>query len=177
MTLSVKKLVLASFFLALALVFSFVTMQIPSVGNMLLPMHIPILLCGYLCGAHYGFITGATAPILRSILFGMPPLFPVALIMMFELASYGFITGLLTEKLPSKIANLWLILFAAMIVGRLVWGISAYFLFQFTQTTFSLAFFLQAVFFSSIPGILLQIICIPPLVILCQRIVYGDNHD
>ena len=75
--------------LALGLILPLVTGNIPRVGNMLLPMHLPVFLGGLLLGWQYGLILGAVLPLMRSLLFGMPPLYPVALAMTFELATYG----------------------------------------------------------------------------------------
>ena len=87
--LSVRNIVLAGFFLAVGIVLPFFTMQIPSIGNMLLPMHIPVLICGFVCGWPLGLIVGFILPLLRSMLFTMPPMYPTALAMAFELAAYG----------------------------------------------------------------------------------------
>ena len=92
----VKQLVLASMFLALALALPFLTGQIPQIGSMLCPMHIPVLLCGFFCGWPWGAAVGAVAPLLRSLIFGMPPMFPTALCMAFELATYGAVSGYLS---------------------------------------------------------------------------------
>ena len=89
----IKKLTLSAMFLALAFVMPFLTGQIPQIGSMLCPMHIPVLLCGFFCGAPWGLVVGFVAPILRSFILGMPPLFPTAFCMAFELATYGFIAG------------------------------------------------------------------------------------
>ena len=78
-------------FLALAYVMPFLTGQIPQVGSMLCPMHIPVLLCGFFCGAPWGLAVGFVAPLLRSFTLGMPPMFPTAFCMAFELAAYGFV--------------------------------------------------------------------------------------
>ena len=80
--------------LALALVLPFLTGQLPQIGNMLCPMHLPVLLCGFLLGWPWGLAVGVTAPLLRSALFGMPPLYPVALAMCLELGCYGLVIGL-----------------------------------------------------------------------------------
>ena len=88
------KIVLSSIFLALAYVLPFLTGQIPEIGSMLCPMHIPVLLCGFICGWKYGLIVGIIAPIFRSLTLGMPPLFPTALAMAFELGTYGLLSGL-----------------------------------------------------------------------------------
>lgn len=97
-----KKIVLAGLFIALGIVLPFITMQIPSIGNMLLPMHIPIILCGFICGGPYGLIVGVIVPLLRSVLFGMPALFPNAVAMAFELGTYGFVTGVLYKRFNKK---------------------------------------------------------------------------
>jgi riboflavin transporter FmnP len=97
---SSKKLVLTGFFIALGFILPFFTGQIPSIGNKLLPMHIPILLCGFVCGWRYGLIAGFITPITRSLVYGMPPMIPIAASMAFELAAYGLIAGLLYKNLP-----------------------------------------------------------------------------
>ena len=90
---NVSLLVTAAVCLALCMVLPFLTGQIPSIGSALSPMHIPVLLCGFLCGPAYAAVIGAIAPALRFMLFGMPPLFPVGVAMSFELAAYGLISG------------------------------------------------------------------------------------
>ena len=75
----IMNLTRASMFLALAYVLPFFTGQVPQIGSMLCPMHIPVLLCGFLCGAPWGLMVGFIAPILRSFVLGMPPMFPTAI--------------------------------------------------------------------------------------------------
>ena len=94
------RLVLAALFLALGMILPFFTAQIPEIGSMLLPMHIPVLVCGFVCGWKYGLIVGLLTPLLRSMTFSMPPLFPSATAMAFEMAAYGAICGLMYERLP-----------------------------------------------------------------------------
>lgn len=94
-----RKTTLAALFLAIGLILPFITMQIPAVGKMLCPMHIPVLLCGYVCGWPYGLIVGIITPLLRGVLFGMPAIFPNAVCMAFELATYGFVAGILSKKM------------------------------------------------------------------------------
>ena len=100
-------MVLSAMFLALAMVLPLLTGQIPQIGKMLSPMHIPVLLCGFFCGPWYGLLVGAIAPVLRSLIFGMPALFPNAFIMCFELATYGCVSGLLYKLLPKKIPYIY----------------------------------------------------------------------
>ena len=89
----IKKITLSAMFLAIGLVLPFLTGQIPEIGSMLLPMHIPVLLCGLICGWQYGGAVGLIVPLLRNLLFGMPPM-PGAVSMAFDLAAYGLIIGL-----------------------------------------------------------------------------------
>ena len=118
----IKKLILAALFLAMAMVLPFLTGQIPEVGSMLCPMHIPALLCGFFCGWPWGLMVGVVAPLLRSVTFGMPPMFPVAICMAFELATYGAVSGSLYQKLPKKKSSIYVALLVAMVAGRLLWG-------------------------------------------------------
>lgn len=100
MSKNLKNLTLAALFLALGLVLPFFTGQIPQIGSMLLPMHIPVFLCGLICGWQYGAAVGFIVPLMRSVLFGMPPLFPTATAMAFELLTYGLVVGLLYSRPP-----------------------------------------------------------------------------
>ena len=92
---STLNLVLGALFMALAIIMPFITGQIPEVGSMLLPMHLPVLICGFVCGWKYGLAVGFVVPLLRSVMFGMPPLMPTGVCMACELAAYGACTGLL----------------------------------------------------------------------------------
>ena len=98
----ILKMVLAALFLALAYVLPFLTGQIPEVGSMLCPMHLPVLICGFICGWPWGLAVGVIAPLSRSLTLSMPPLFPTALCMSLELATYGAIAGLMHRLLPKK---------------------------------------------------------------------------
>ena len=119
----VRQLVPAALFLALAFVLPLLTGQVPKVGNMLCPMHFPVLLCGFVLGGPWGLAVGFAAPLLRSVLFGMPPMFPVAISMAFELATYGLVSGLLWRRAKHNLPALYAVLLTAMVSGRIVWGI------------------------------------------------------
>ena len=110
-----KNLVNAALCLALCMVLPFLTGQIPQIGSALSPMHIPVLLCGFICGWPYGLAVGILAPLLRFMLFGMPPIFPTGIAMAFELAAYGMATGLLYKKLPKTIPNIYTSLIVSML--------------------------------------------------------------
>lgn len=166
---NVKKLTLSAMFLALAFVMPFLSGQIPQIGSMLCPMHIPVLLCGFFCGAPWGLAVGFIAPILRSVTLGMPPMFPTALCMAFELAVYGFVAGWLHNKLPNKKIYIYVSLLCAMILGRIVWGIVMFACMGLDASKFGMAAFVAGAFTNAIPGIVLQIILIPVLVILLEK--------
>ena len=169
MKFSVKNLALSAMFLALTWLLPFVTMQIPQVGQLLSPMHIPVLLCGFICGWQYGLVVGLLAPVLRSLFFGMPPLFPTAFAMTFELAVYGAASGLLYAKLPKKTINVYISLILAMVAGRVAWGIVSYAIAISGGSVFTLNAFLQSTVIGSVPGIILHIVLIPLIVIFLQR--------
>lgn len=164
-----KKLVTAGICLALALLLPMVTGQIPTIGNMLLPMHLPVLICGFAAGPLYGLLVGLVAPILRSLLFGMPPLMPTAVAMTFELAAYGFLTGLLYRKLPAKPAYTYAALIGAMLGGRVIWGIAAFILYSILGNPFTLQMFFASAFTTAVLGIVLQIVIIPPIVLALKK--------
>lgn len=166
---SVRRLVFAALCLALALVLPFLTGQIPQIGSMLSPMHIPVLLCGFVCGWPWGLIVGGLAPILRSLIFSMPPMFPVAFAMTFELATYGLVAGLLYKLLPKKTGWLYFELIAAMIAGRVVWGIVRFAIAGLGGSEFSFAAFLAGAVTSAVPGIILHIVLIPLIVLALKK--------
>ena len=164
-----QKLTLSALFLALAYVMPFLTGQIPEVGSMLCPMHIPALLCGFFCGWPWGLMVGFIAPVLRSVTFGMPPMFPVAICMAFELAAYGAISGALYQKLPKKKISIYIALLVAMVLGRVVWGVAQFVCLGLTGSSFGLSAFWAGAVTSAIPGIIVQIILIPLLVMALEK--------
>ncbi len=166
---STEKTVLAGLFLALGLVLPFITGQIPTIGNKLLPMHIPVLLAGFVCGAPYGLIVGFITPLLRSMLFTMPPMFPIATAMAFELAAYGFFTGVFAGIFPKKNLFIYPNLILSMIIGRIVWGIASLILFGINGTSFTWKFFITGAFINALPGILIQLVLIPIIVVALRK--------
>ncbi len=166
---STNKLVLAAMFLALALLLPFLTGQIPEIGSMLLPMHIPVLLCGFFCGWPYGLAVGVISPLLRSLLFGMPPMYPTAVAMVFELAIYGLMTGLLYKRFPKNIGFCYLTLLISMIAGRVVWGAVSFALYGLSGTAFTMDIFMAGSVIKALPGIAVQLVLIPALVMALDR--------
>lgn len=168
-TFSVKNLAFAALFLAICMVLPFLTGQIPEIGNALSPMHIPVLLCGFVCGWQYGLIIGFIAPLLRFLLFGMPPIFPTGLAMSFELAAYGVLSAIIYRALDKKVINIYISLVGAMIGGRLVWGIVQFVLSKAVGFEFTLETFLAGAFITAIPGIICHIVLIPIIVLALRK--------
>ena len=165
-----KKLTWSAMFIALGLVLPFLSGQIPQFGNMLLPMHIPVILCGLICGWRYGAIVGFVLPLLRYALFGMPVHFPTGIAMSFELAAYGFFSGFLYEKSRWQcIIALYRSLIVSMIAGRVIWGIVEVILLGVTGSPFTWQMFLAGAFLNAIPGIIVQLILIPAIMVALNR--------
>ena len=122
-----QKCCYSAMFLALALVLPLFTGQIQEIGSMLLPMHVPVLFCGLICGWLYGLFVGFVAPLLRTAIFGMPPIYPTSITMAFELATHGFVIGFIYHKLKYQcIFGIYKALIPAMILGRCVWGFECF---------------------------------------------------
>lgn len=162
-------MVLSALFLALALILPLITGRIPKIGKALLPMHIPVMLCGFICGPKWGALVGLIAPVMRSLIFGMPHLFPDAAIMTFELPVYGLIVGLTYMAFKKKTWAVYPSLIIAMLAGRLIWGVVRFAFLGLFETNFSFAMFWSVGFANALPGIILQLVLVPFLVILLKK--------
>ena len=159
-----RNVVLAALFLALAFVLPMVTGHLPQVGNMLCPM-----LCGFVLGGPWGLAVGFAAPLLRSVLFGMPPMFPIAISMAFELAAYGAVSGWLYRRVKHTLPMTYATLAAAMVTGRLVWGAVRFVLAGLSGSSFPFSAFLSGALFTAVPGIIAQLVLIPLIVTALQK--------
>jgi len=166
----IQKMILSGLFLALALVLPFFTGSIQALGASFLPMHLPIILCGFICGPKYGGLIGFISPLLRSLLFSMPPLYPVAIAMSFELAIYGFITGIIYMSFKKNVVNIYFSLIIAMIAGRIVLGIANVILLGLDGVAYSFSAFISAAFVVALPGIIFQLVAIPIIVFALQEV-------
>lgn len=165
-----KKLTLAAMFMALGLVLPFLTGQIPQIGKMLLPMHLPVLLCGLICGWQYGAVIGFFLPIVRYAIFGMPVLFPIGIAMAFELCTYGLVAGFIYGRSSWTCARaIYRSLVIAMLSGRVVWGIAQMILLGISGKGFTWQMFMAGAFVNAIPGIILQLILIPAIMIALDK--------
>lgn len=175
-----KNLTLSAMFLALGLVLPLLTGQIPQIGNMLLPMHLPVFLCGLICGWQYGGVIGFITPLLRYVIFGMPVLYPTGLAMSLELMTYGIVAGLLyaISKWQCVVA-LYRCLIIAMLAGRVVWGVTEVILLGLSGDSFTWQAFFAGAFLNAVPGIILQLILIPAIMLALHRtgLVPFKRHD
>ena len=166
----VQNLVFSALLLTVGLVLPFFTGQIPQIGSMLLPMHLPVLLCGLICGWKYGLAVGLIMPVMRSFLFGMPPMFPTAISMAAEMAVYGAVAGWLYSRSRWQcVVSLYRSLIAAMVAGRLVWGAMQIVLLGLSGSAFTWQMFMAGAFLNAIPGIILQLTFIPALMVALDR--------
>lgn len=156
-----RKLVIAGVLLAIGIIIPLIfhTTGIP--GNVFLPMHIPVLLGGFLLPSYLALLLGMLTPILSSLLTGMPPLFPMAVIMVFELGTYGLVASILYRKLklPSVIS-----LVLSMVAGRIMAGLVVFILVAFFAYQMGPITFIIGGVTTGVPGIVIQLILIPSLV-------------
>lgn len=174
--LRTKKIVTAGFMLAIGIILPFATAHAFGIpGTVFLPMHIPVFLCGFLCGAPYGLLCGLILPLLNSVLTMMPVFFPTAIQMSFELGVYGFLSGYLYGKqsLRSNSIYLYLILLISMILGRVVSG-GVFCLFVLSNLDVG-KYSIWASVLNGIPGIMIQFLLIPPIVLAASKISQRQN--
>lgn len=158
----VYRMVLAALWLCVGMVLPLLTMQVKEVGDSLLPMHLAVMLCGLTCGRWYGAAVGMLLPFFRSLIFGMPPIYPNAVWMAFELAAYGFMIGFIYSRFKTKnIGALYVSLVSSMIFGRIVWGIAKSILLGIEGNAFTVKAFFVGGVVDALPGIVLQLILIP----------------
>ena len=173
---ALKNMILSAVLLAVGMVLPMLTMQVKEIGDSLLPMHIPVLLCGILCGWQYGGFIGLVLPVLRSVIFGMPPIYPNAVWMALELAAYGAAIGLVYAAFKKKsILAVYVSLVSAMLLGRVVWGVAKAVLLGVGGKPFTFAMFWIGGFADAVPGIILQLILIPLLVTVLNKVWRTKN--
>ena len=161
-----QKLVTAGLMVALGILLPTITSHgigfLP--GKVLLPMHIPVLLCGFFCGPIYGALAGFILPFLNSFISSMPVLYPNAIIMSGELLTYGLISGLIYKLTgcSNKAKHIYPTLIIAMICGRIVYGIISAVLMFLNPALKNLS--VIAAVIDGIPGIIIQLVLIPVIV-------------
>jgi len=177
----VRNLTITGMFLAIGLVLPFLTGQLQSMGNALLPMHLPVFLCALICGWKYAVPMAFVLPPLRSLLFTMPPLYPTAVSMAFELAVYALVTGLVYALLRKKnVLSVYISVIAGMLAGRAVWGCVQALLLEISGKFFGFAAFIAGAFTNAVPGIILQLVLIPAAMVVLDKtgaLPFGDGKQ
>ena len=161
---STLHLVLAAMFTALGVLLPMALHSVPNAGMVFLPMHIPVLLCGFIIGWKYGALVGFIVPLISASITGMPPIWPVGVSMALELAAYGFFAGILYEKFNGYIS-----LIGAMLAGRIVMGIANVILLGIAGNTYTFSGFISGAFVTAFPGIIIQLILIPLILIALEK--------
>jgi riboflavin transporter FmnP len=170
-TSEVRNMIISAFCLALCMVLPLLTMQVQPFGVALAPMHIPVLICGFICGGRNATLIGAIAPLLRFMVFGTPPIMPMGIAMSFELAMYGIAVGLLAKLLPKKAGFIYVTLISAMLLGRVVWGVAMWRISGIAaDVSFTMEAFIAGAFVEAVPGIVLHIAIIPPIIMIARKI-------
>lgn len=172
--LLLRHLTCAAMCLALCLYLPFLTGQIPQIGRALSPMHIPVLLAGFLCGPWWAMVVGLVAPMLRHSLFLMPPLV-TAIAMSFELAAYGPVFGPFVPVAAEK-AEQHLCVADFGHAGRTYRLGHCHDDHQRRhRLRVRLAAFIAGAFTSAVPGIIVHIILIPVLVMSLAKSRLFEN--
>ncbi len=175
----IRKMVLAGVLTALAVVLARVFHAIGGwqAGSAFLPMHIPVLLCGFLCGWKYGMISGFLTPVIAMLVSGMPN-GNTLISMECELAAYGAAAGALAQvRWPfgsknegfSSVVQIVVSLVLAMLVGRGVYGVVNAIILSRADSPFTWTAFLSGAFINALPGIVIQLVLIPTLVTLSKK--------
>lgn len=160
-----REMTLTSMFIALGLIVPMIFHTFHLGGPIFLPMHLPVIMCGFLVGRKQGLLCGLIVPLLSSLLTGMPPLFPTAFVMSIELGTYGFVTGWLGKKI-----NVYGALILAQCIGRITGAVASFILLGLASKPFILSTYITSVFVTALPGILLQLLLIPMGIIFLQRV-------
>ena len=164
----VKRMMVTALLMACGVVLPMMLHSIPNAGRILLPMHIPVLLCGLYCGGLYGLICGVFTPLLSFMMTSMPG--PGYLLpMMVELAVYGLVSGIMMDRVHSVkgTKKVLLCLVIAMLAGRIVYGLMNALVLRAGQ--YSIAMWVSASFVTAAPGIAAQLILIPLIMKLLKR--------
>ena len=163
-----KKSIITAVCIALCVVLPLAFHAIPQGGSIYCPMHIPVLLCGLVCGWPFGLLCGAAGPALSAAMTGMPP---VAYLpsMIVELAVYGAISGLMMNaaKTGKLYPDLYISLVAAMLCGRVVGGLANAVI--FSRGDYSMAAWATGYFVTGLPGIIIQLALIPSIVVALEK--------
>ena len=165
-----RQLVLTAMFIALGVILPQAFHAIPNAGSTFLPMHIPVLISGYVVGPLFGMLCGILTPLLSHLIFSMPPA-PVLPSMLCELAVYGLMTGILNRviRIENDYIKAYVVLILSMLAGRLTYGILNALIFK--AGSYSLTAWTSAAFVTALPGIVIQLLIIPILVVRLKKYI------
>ncbi len=168
MNKNLRNLVLSAMFIALGVSLPQAFHAVPNAGSVFLPMHIPVLIAGYVIGPVFGLAVGILTPLLSHLMFGMPPA-PVLPGMLCELAMYGLASGLFTKliKTENKLVKIYAVLILSMLAGRVTYGILNALIFK--AGSYSLAAWVSAAFTTALPGIIIQLIVVPAIIMALYK--------
>ncbi len=165
---SLTNMILCAMFIATGILLPLVTANNPQLGKTICPMHIPVFICGAVCGWQWGMAAGIITPLLRAVIFPSPLLYPDAISMAFELATYGLIIGLLLKLLSGKtdrVASIYISLTAAMVVGRVVLAFARFALYgMFGGAAYTWATWVSVSVVGALPALVIQFAIIPPVI-------------
>jgi thiamine transporter ThiT len=165
---SVKKSIICAVCIALCYVLPLFFHGIQNAGSIFCPMHIPVFICGLICGWQYGLLCGIAGPTISSALTGMPPIAYLPT-MIVELVLYGVIAGLLSKHVRTKntYVDLYISLIVAIIIGRI--GAGAARALIFTKGSYSLAMWISGYVVTSWPGTVIQLAFIPSIIFALMK--------
>ncbi len=167
---NLQKLTLTAMLLAMGVILPFFFGQIPQIGSMLLPMHIPVFLCAFVCGWRYGVPMAVILPLLRSILFARPNLYPEAISIALEMATYAFVAGFLYSRSKWQcLRALYRAMLLAMVAGRVVRAVVQLSLLGVADLPVSFGAFFTGVIVAGAPGIILQLVVVPAGMLLFHK--------
>ena len=165
---NVKKSIITAVCIALCYVITLMFHGIQNAGNIFCPMHIPVFICGLICGWQYGLLCGIAGPALSSALSSMPP---VAILpsMMVELAVYGTAAGLMMKLVRTKstYADLYISLIVAIVCGRVLAGLAKALI--FARGSYSMSAWIAGSVVTSWPGTVIQLVFIPTIVFALMK--------
>lgn len=165
---NVKKSIITAVCIALCYVIPLMFHGIQNAGSIFCPMHIPVFICGLICGWQYGLLCGIAGPALSSALSGMPP---VAILpsMMVELAAYGTAAGLMMKLVRTKstYADLYISLIVAIVCGRVLAGLAKALI--FARGSYSMSAWIAGSVVTSWPGTVIQLVFIPTIVFALMK--------
>ena len=173
---AILNLTISAMLLALAMFLPFLTGQIPQFGRMLSPLHIPAMLAGFILPLPWAVPLAFIIPIVRSLIFSMPPMVPMAVTMAFELATYALVIGLIYKRPAKSYFSILIALIPALVIGRIVYALVFFIVMSLTAGTFNLSAVISGLTVEGLPGVIVQLLIVPPIVLAVEKAgLYRSN--